>query len=290
MSFFLYNRQMKDMELLNSFERFFDTVKRLRAPDGCPWDIAQTPMTMRQPLLEEAYEAADAIEEHDSEKNGNTAHVREELGDVLLNVLMISYMYEQGGLFSVADVIKDVTEKLIRRHPHVFGETGGYEGPESKNKASTPETVLRQWEDIKEKVEHGAAESVFDGIPKSFPPILKTQKLIKRANKKGGFDWPDFDGVAEKIKEEISEFFEAVKTGDVKRIEDELGDVFFVMINASGFLKLDPEAALSHANKKFERRFRFVEAEMKKKGLELCKENNAEMEAFWQQAKKTETV
>lgn len=279
---------MKNSKLLNAFENLYNTIKRLRAPGGCPWDIAQTPMTMRRPLLEEAYEAADAIEENDSDKNIGTAHVREELGDVLLNVLMISYMYEQDGLFSAADVIKDVTEKLIRRHPHVFGETGGYEGPESSRKAATPETVLKQWEDIKEKVEHNTSESVFDGIPKSFPPMLKTQKLIKRANKKGGFDWPDFGGVADKIKEEVSEFFEAVDSGDIKKIEDELGDVFFVMINAARFLKLDPEEALNRANKKFERRFRFVEAEMKKEGLELCKENNDKMEALWQKVKKTE--
>ena len=134
---------MENSQLIESFEALFNVIKRLRGPGGCPWDIAQTPMSMRKSLLEEAYETADAIEEHHS-TGQNAEHVKEELGDILLNVLMISYMYEQEGLFSTADIMKNLTEKLIRRHPHVFGETEGYEGPESNKKASTPESVLNQ--------------------------------------------------------------------------------------------------------------------------------------------------
>ncbi len=279
-------------ELVKRFEAFFKVIQRLRGEGGCPWDIAQTPMTMRRPLLEEAYEAVDAIEEHennpvvsDTQHADMFAHVREELGDVLLNAVMISYMYEQAGAFSVAEVFSDVTEKLIRRHPHVFGKTEGYAGPESADKTATPEAVLKQWENIKETVEHEEADSIFDSIPKNFPPMLRALKLLKKVSK-CGFDWDSFEGVAGKIEEEKGEFFEAAATGDPKKIEDELGDLLFIIMNASRFVKSDPELALLHANSKFERRFRYIETEMKKAGLELCKENESTMEALWQEAKK----
>lgn len=279
-------------ELLKRFESFFKVIQRLRGEGGCPWDIAQTPMTMRRPLLEEAYEALDAIEEHDTSAASGAvdlqsalAHVREELGDVLLNAVMISYMYEQAGAFSVAEVFSDVTEKLIRRHPHVFGQTEGYAGPESADKTATPEAVLKQWENIKETVEHKEAASIFDDIPKNFPPMLRALKLLKKVAKRG-FDWDSFEGVAGKIEEEKCEFFEAAAEGDPKKIEDELGDLLFIIMNASRFVKSDPELALLHANAKFERRFRYIETEMKKAGLELCKENESTMETLWQEAKK----
>lgn len=278
-------------ELVKRFEAFFKVIQRLRGEGGCPWDIAQTPMTMRRPLLEEAYEAVDAIEEHenspvvsDTQHADMFAHVREELGDVLLNAVMISYMYEQAGAFSVADVFSDVTEKLIRRHPHVFGKTEGYAGPESADKTATPEAVLKQWENIKETVEHKEADSIFDSIPKNFPPMLRALKLLKKVSK-CGFDWDSFEGVAGKIEEEKGEFFEAAATGDPKKIEDELGDLLFIIMNASRFVKSDPELALLHANSKFERRFRYIETEMKKAGLELCKENESKMESLWREAK-----
>ncbi len=274
--------------LLKKFEEFFAVIKRLRAPDGCPWDIEQTPMTMRRPLLEETYEAIDAIEENDKSGNKKLGEVREELGDVLLNALMISYMYEQDGSFTVADVMEDVKNKLIRRHPHVFGETAGYEGPESDKKVKTADSVLNQWEDIKQKVEHSGQESILDSIPKSFPPILKALKISKKAAK-AGFEWNDFAGIKEKIAEETAEFYEAVDSKDAARIEDELGDMFFVLVNAGRFLKSDPELALIHANKKFEARFRFVEKEMKKAGLSLSAENWEKMEEFWQKAKSVST-
>lgn len=278
-------------ELVKRFEVFFKVIQRLRGKGGCPWDIAQTPMTMRRPLLEEAYEAVDAIEEHenspvvsDMQDADMFAHVREELGDVLLNAVMISYMYEQAGAFSVAEVFSDVTEKLIRRHPHVFGKTEGYAGPESADKTATPEAVLKQWENIKETVEHKEADSIFDSIPKNFPPMLRALKLLKKVSK-CGFDWDSFEGVAGKIEEEKGEFFEAAAAGDPKKIEDELGDLLFIIMNASRFVKSDPELALIHANAKFERRFRYIETEMKKAELELCKENESAMEALWQEAK-----
>ncbi|UTY29116.1 nucleoside triphosphate pyrophosphohydrolase [Treponema putidum] len=274
---------MENSQLIESFEALFAVIKRLRGPGGCPWDIAQDPMSMRRPLLEEAYEAADAIEEHHS-LGQNAEHVKEELGDILLNVLMISYMYEQEGLFSTADIMKNLTEKLIRRHPHVFGKTEGYEGPESDKKASTPESVLNQWENIKEKIERPKPVSILDSIPKNFPPMLRALKISKKAAK-SGFEWTEIGGLIEKMEEETAEFAEAVKSGSESAMEDEIGDVFFVAVNAARFLKIDPEMALMHANKKFERRFRFVEAEMKKNGLELLPENWEKMEEFWNKAK-----
>lgn len=277
-------------DLLKNFEELFTVIKKLRGEGGCPWDIAQTPKSMRRPLLEEAYEVADAIEEITKVKTENKiAHIREELGDVLLNTLMISYMYEQAGDFSVSDVLTDLTEKLIRRHPHVFGQTDGYEGPESNKKASTPESVLKHWDDIKEKIEQNPYkdESILDSIPQTFPPMLKTLKILKKVSKLG-FNWNSFEGVANKIEEEKKEFFEAVATGDPVKIEDELGDMFFILINAARFIKADPEIALIHANKKFERRFRFIEKEMKKAGIPICKENEDKMEEFWQKAKQQE--
>ena len=272
-----------EKKLIENFEALFNVIKRLRGKGGCPWDIAQTPMSMRAPLLEEAYEAVDAIEEHDSEGK-NSEHVKEELGDVLLNTLMISYMYEQEGIFSVADVMENLTEKLIRRHPHVFGQTDGYAGPESDKKVSTPESVLSQWENIKEKIERPKAESVLDSIPKNFPPMLRALKLSKKAAK-AGFEWTEIGGLIKKMEEETAEFAEAVKSGSEAAIEDELGDVFFVAVNAARFLKMNPEMILMHANKKFERRFRFVENEMKKSGLALSSENGEKMDEFWKKAK-----
>ncbi len=279
---------MKTNELLNNFETLFTVIKRLRGKGGCPWDIAQTPESMRRPLLEEAYEAADAVEENARHTTDNTlAHVREELGDVLLNTLMISYMYEQAGKFSTSQVLSDVTEKLIRRHPHVFGQTEGYEGPESEKKAATPDAVLSQWETIKETVEHsGTAEkkSVLDEIPKSFPPLLRALKLNKKAAK-CGFGWEDFGSIIPKIEEEKAELYEAVQSGNLEKIEDELGDLLFVLTIAAQLVKVDPEIALLHANAKFEKRFRFIESEMKKANLPLCKENADKMNEFWQKAK-----
>lgn len=274
-------------ELLNNFEDFFNVIKRLRGEGGCPWDIAQTPETMCRPLLEEAYEAVDAIKENEISSDENKIlHIREELGDVLLNTIMISYMYEQANLFSVSDVVKDVTEKLIRRHPHVFGQTQGYAGPDSNEKTVTADSVLKQWDNIKENVEKQKNGSVFENMPKNFPPILRALKLLKRVSK-CGFDWKDFNDVTKKIDEERAELYEAVLLKEPKHIEDEFGDLLFILINASRFINVDPELALIHANQKFEKRFSFVETEMKKHGIKLCKENEKQMEAFWQKAKES---
>ena len=168
------------------FQRFFDTIKALRAPNGCPWDKEQTPLSMRNDLIEEAFEALDAISEQ------NPEHAKEELGDVILNATMISYMYEQENHFTVADVYKELTDKLIRRHPHVFPER----------------EVLQQWDRIKSNLENRKSSSILDEVPKGFPPLLKAYKMQKKAAKKG-FDWKDLKPVKDKIFEELNEVEQA---------------------------------------------------------------------------------
>ena len=183
-------------EAAEAFTRFLNVIKKLREPDGCPWDKEQTPLSMRRDLVEETFEAVDAITQEDA------PHAREELGDVLLNTMMISYMYEQKGDFKIAGEINELAEKLIRRHPHVF--------PQSEGKACVTETVtdsrqvLNQWDRIKENLEGRNTGSILDEVPQGFPPLLKAYKMQKKAGKRG-FDWKDLQPVYDKITEELHE-------------------------------------------------------------------------------------
>jgi tetrapyrrole methylase family protein/MazG family protein len=280
----------------NAFERFFSTIRRLRGEGGCPWDIDQTPLSMRGDLIEEVFEAVDAI------SDGDAAHAKEELGDVLLNTLIISYMYEQAGDFMVADVFDAVTEKLIRRHPHVFTES---EGKAFLRSASlNPDEVLTQWEAIKAGVEHRRGDSILDEVSTGFPPLLKAYKLQKKAAKKG-FDWKNAADVYDKVQEEISEVMEASEklvSGDTKpfttnaaadqneaqlHLEEEIGDAFFAMVNWSRHLHCDPSTALSRANEKFSRQFRYIEKLAEKDGREMKSFTIKELDRLWEQAKKS---
>ena len=183
-----------------AFERFLGIIKKLREPDGCPWDKEQTPLSMRTPLVEEAFEAVDAITQKDS------GHAKEELGDVFLNSVMISYMYEQSGDFSIAQELDELTDKLIRRHPHVFPESEGLS--EARGKVSDSEAVLNQWDRIKANVEGRKGECILDEVPAGFPPILKAYKFQKKAGKLG-FDWQELSPVVGKVREELAEVEEA---------------------------------------------------------------------------------
>lgn len=156
-----------------AFYRLYEIIVRLRAPDGCAWDLAQTPVSMCSSFLEETYEALEAILEEGEAQHSSYAHVQEELGDVLMNVCMIAYMYEQRGVFSLADVVTALTEKLIRRHPHVFGQTEGFPGPENPKRAQTAQEVFDQWERIKTQVERRRAASPLEGIPRTVPPLMR---------------------------------------------------------------------------------------------------------------------
>ena len=259
---------------MEAFNRLHETIRRLRAPGGCPWDREQTPETLRETLIEEAYETVEAITEGDAD------HVCEELGDVFLNAVMLSYMYEQLDSFTVTDVLETVSDKLIRRHPHVFGETDGYAGPGSGKETDTPEKVLNQWDEIKQKVEGRKGSSALDGVSMGLPSLERAKKLQKRASK-CGFDWEHSDDVWPKVDEELAELREAAAGGNPERIEEELGDVLFSLVNIARHLKVDPGVALTRTNAKFVKRFTHVESSMKEAGIPMDKGHLADMDRFW---------
>lgn len=279
-------------DTLEAFGRLYGIIARLRGPGGCPWDIEQSPMTLRETLIEESYETVEAITDaHGAEgapaAEGATAHVREEIGDVFLNATMLAYMYEQSGDFTVRDSLEDVAEKLVRRHPHVFGETAGFAGPGSEAKTDTAEKVLAQWDLIKRGVEGRAADSVLDEVSRGMPALERAHKLQKKAAK-SGFDWATLDDVWPKVDEELAELREAVADRAMAHIEDELGDLLFAIVNVARHLKVDPGVALTRTNAKFTRRFRHVEASMKAAGIPMDKAHLAEMDRFWDEAKSRE--
>lgn len=281
-----------------AFNRLYNVVKILRCPEGCPWDKEQTPLSMRRDLIEETFEAIDAITQEDP------FHAKEELGDVMLNATMISYMYEQKGDFSVAEVFNELAEKLIRRHPHVFPESEG------SVCANTPvkngEQVLNQWDRIKENLEGRKTECILDEVPQGFPPLLKAYKMQKKAAKKG-FDWDNVEDVKAKITEELAEVEEArlkvnelLKNQDVhvfemksskeadeaqKELEGEIGDLLFAVVNYARHLGVDPETALNATNTKFHKRFSYVQKKMEENEIPMIQENLSKMDEFWNEAK-----
>jgi len=257
-----------------AFGRLYSIVARLRAPDGCPWDREQSPASLRGSVIEEAYELVEAIDE------GDAAHVAEEAGDLFLLATMIPYMYEEKGAFSVAQALEGIGDKLIRRHPHVFGQAV----------ADTPEAVLRQWDDIKENVEgRRKKDSLLDAVSRALPPLERAYKLQKKAAKVG-FDWARSADVWAKAREELLEAEEACEalaaTGERAALEEELGDLLFSAVNLSRFLGVDPALALHAANEKFSRRFRQVEKGMAESGREMSAEHMAFMDGLWNAAKK----
>ena len=281
-----------------AFNRLYNVVKILRCPEGCPWDKEQTPLSMRRDLIEETFEAIDAITQEDS------FHAKEELGDVMLNATMISYMYEQKGDFSVAEVLNELAEKLIRRHPHVFPES---EGSVCANTPVTNgEQVLNQWDRIKENLEGRKTECILDEVPQGFPPLLKAYKMQKKAAKKG-FDWDNVEDVKAKITEELAEVEEArlkvnelLKNQDVhvfemksskeadeaqKELEGEIGDLLFAVVNYARHLGVDPETALNATNTKFHKRFSYVQKKMEENEIPMIQENLSKMDEFWNEAK-----
>jgi len=253
---------------MEDFDNLFEMIKHLRHENA--WDMEQTPNSVKAHLLEETYETIDAIEE------GRAEHVKEELGDVLLVLLMISYMYEQAGDFSLLDVINSVIEKLKLRLPHIFGI--------EKKKLLSSE-VLAQWKKIKEDSKSNQ-DSILSGIP-NLPPLLKAVALKNRVAKVG-FDWDSVQGVMEKLDEEVQEVKDAIAKNDKNNMDEEIGDSLFVLVNVADKLNINAELSLHHANKKFEKRFRYVEKRMKEEGIPLIKENLDKMEEFWKEIKKLE--
>ena len=271
-----------------AFARLVSIIQRLRAPDGCPWDRQQSPRTLRAALLEEAWECISAIDA------GDDPNMEEELGDLYLLVTMMAWMKEEDGAFTVESVLSRISDKLVRRHPHVFGE----------GRVGSPEQVLIQWDAIKaqEKAEQAVSRaryggsrgsgapphpSSLDGVPSSFPPLEPAAKLQKKAAKVG-FDWPGPDPVWEKIDEELHELRNAVSTSSADRVEDEVGDLLFSVVNLARLLKVDPALALHRTNVKFDRRFREVERSLAREGTEPKSAGLERMDALWNQVKSEE--
>jgi tetrapyrrole methylase family protein/MazG family protein len=254
-----------------SFESFAEIVAHLRAPDGCPWDMEQTHQTLRTHLLEEAYETLTAMDENDS------AGMREEFGDLLLQIVLNSQIGSETDSFSMTQVIKNIYDKIVRRHPHVFGdvELDGVKG------------VLQNWEKLKEKErkENGkgkAEKGLLDGVASALPALTQALEYQARAARVG-FDWPEVDGVLDKVREEIEEIKQAQNLDEVTA---ELGDLFFVLVNLARWRKVDAESALRGTNIKFKKRFGYVEQGAKKQGRNLSDMTLEEMDALWSEAKK----
>ena len=270
-----------------SFPDLLAIMARLCAPDGCPWDREQTHTSLLPYLIEEAYEFIDATE------SGDASHMREELGDVLLQVVFHAQVAREAGTFDIEGVIQDIAEKLVRRHPHVFGETAGVD---------TADKVTAQWDEIKRTEKSGAQgtgrderKSLLGDLPRSLPPLHKAMKISRRAVK-AGFEWPDWQGVAAKVREELAEFeVEAAALQDGteqerqarrEALELELGDLMFSVINLGRYLNLDPERALARTNAKFIQRFQAMERFAAAEGQPLEGRSPDDLEALWQRAKK----
>jgi len=264
-----------------AFAKLAAVMARLRAPGGCPWDREQTHSTLRTYLIEEAYEVLDALDSRDDSK------FAEELGDLLLQVLFHAQIAAEDRRFSIHDVIRGIHDKMIRRHPHVFGNV----------KAKTSAQVLRNWELLKKEerraksddsVEVKAAHSLLDGVPHTIPALLEAFQLTRKAARIG-FDWPNVQGVFEKLHEESDELREVLNKKDSpERIESELGDILFVAVNLSRFLNVDPEIALHKASSKFTRRFREMEKIAREQGTTLAEIPRPQLESLWGQSKQRE--
>jgi MazG family protein len=258
-----------------SFDHFVSIIDRLRSEGGCPWDREQTHKTLRQATLEEAYEVVHAIE------TGDPANLKEELGDILLHVVFHSDIAKRAGEFTVDDVIRSVTDKMIRRHPHVFGTV----------EAETAEAVVRNWEELKrkERAAKGSPEptSILDAVHRHVPAMMEAQAISEKAAKVG-FDWKKAEDVRGKIEEELNEISAALvepEEGRHERLEDEIGDLIFAVINLGRKLGVDAETALRGTNRKFRSRFAKVEAGLLKQGRTPKESSLDEMEALWQAAK-----
>ncbi|WMJ16138.1 nucleoside triphosphate pyrophosphohydrolase [Geobacillus proteiniphilus] len=269
----VYVPPVKDEPLLyHRFETLRRVIATLRGPNGCPWDRKQTHASLKRYLLEEAYELLEAIDEGDDD------HMVEELGDVLLQVMLHAQIGADRGLFSIDDVIRTLTAKMIRRHPHVFGDVT----------AETAEQVVANWEKIKEKEKGGGRpESILADIPKSLPGTMRAYELQKRAAKVG-FDWDDAPPIWQKVEEEMAEFRAETSGGRRDRLVGEFGDLLFALINLARYYGIQPEEALQMANDKFARRFAYIEEQVRKSGRSITSFSLAELDRFWEEAKENE--
>lgn len=261
---------MTDEEMMHctepgkQIERLRAIMHRLRAPGGCPWDAEQTHESIIPNLIEEAYECVDAI------RSGDDVHMREELGDLLLQVVFHSEIAEEQGRFDLYQVAAEISEKLVRRHPHVYGETS----------AEDSDQVLKQWDAIKRNEKGEKEVPYLHGTGKGLPALIRANKLLKKASKTG-FDWPEESGVISKIREELEELTAAIDAQDSTEVEEELGDLLFSVVNLARYRNIDPEVLMAAANKKFEQRFGAMEKELKTCGMSLEQASLGEMQNAW---------
>jgi nucleoside triphosphate diphosphatase len=254
-------------------EKLLDIMSRLRGPDGCPWDRAQSPASLKPYLIEEAYEVLEALD------SGHVDALEEELGDLLFQVVFHAQIAAEQGDFTMADVLSHLVDKMVSRHPHVFGAS----------RVGTPREALAQWEAIKgrEAADAGRVRSVIDGVPRALPALLRAQRLQSKASRVQ-FDWPDARAAWEKVQEEMREADEALAAGREDRLREEVGDVLFSLVNVARLAGFDAEDALHAANEKFRRRFGAMEADLVARGASVTDATPEELERSWEAAKRQE--
>jgi tetrapyrrole methylase family protein/MazG family protein len=254
------------------FDRLVEIMAMLRSPAGCPWDRAQDSTSLKPYLLEEAYEVLEALEE------GTPAKLKDELGDLLFQVIFHAQLARERGDFDVYDILAGTIAKMTRRHPHVFGSAA----------ASTPKEALQNWEEIKRQEKTATqTTSVLDGVPRQLPSLLRAQRLQDKAARVG-FDWPHVEQVWEKLSEELQELHTSIERQHRAEIEAELGDVLFSLVNLARFLEINPDEALHNTSRKFIQRFQFIERELSRQGKTPKQATLAEMDVLWEQAKQQE--
>lgn len=257
-------------------EKLISIMARLRSDQGCPWDREQNHQSLKPCVIEETYEVVEAID------LGRPDKLCEELGDLLLQIVFHARLAEEAGQFKLEDVIEGITEKLIRRHPHVFGDV----------KVTNVSGVIENWDRIKKSEAPGERKSVLDGVPKDLPALMKAEKLQSKAAKVG-FDWGNLEGPLNKVKEEFNEFEELLQpdktpsphSSEWDRLEEEFGDILFALVNVGRFMKINPELALIRTNQKFAKRFQYIEKEAARAGKNMTEMTLAEMDLLWEQAK-----
>jgi len=258
---------------MKSFEKFYQIIRKLREPDGCPWDLKQTAETLRKDLLEEVYECIEAIDKNDND------NLKEELGDIFLLVTMIIRIKEQDLKFNIEEVLESISAKLIRRHPHVFGD----------EKVASIDEIKENWDKIKRDVEgKRTIDSILEKIPSAVSPLNKAHTIQKRVAKVG-FEWDSIEPVFQKLEEEIVELKVELSKNDFQRIEEELGDVLFTVVNLARMLKIDSDLALNRANSKFINRFQGIEQRLKEQNIKVEDAGINLLDNLWEEIKKNES-
>ena len=255
----------------NGFDGLVEIMRKLRGPGGCPWDAEQTHESLTRYLLEETYEVIEAIDSRSAD------HIKEELGDLLLQPIFHAAIAEEAGSFTIKDVIDTLSEKLIRRHPHVFGDA----------KISDSNAQIENWEKIKKQEKIEERTSALSGVPPHLPSLLKATKITEKAARVG-FDWEHIDQVVAKVMEELHEFEEAMISRDNEHMEAELGDLLFAIVNLGRFLSINPEEALRKTINRFQKRFQHVEDSLRSRGLIMNEASLQEMDQLWEEAKTSE--